>query len=189
MCLNLTYHFTFREETGIDFISVANYTLTFSGFYEREDDLKGLRESWDKLQASGRPINKETVKELAVNHKVLCGKWMFWAQSGGKIDHFWTLVARNIIERGLCASAKVSTSVKENASHVVCIYNSDWTNTEQVLQAEKAIRGIGLRCKLLYKPDVYTHLGIYKKNPWGIRPTIWNSVYDIVKRVSVVENL
>lgn len=48
-------------------------------------DVVGLQESWDRLLASGRPVAFQTVKELALNHGVLSGKWLMHLDSGFKV--------------------------------------------------------------------------------------------------------
>lgn len=130
----------------------------------------------------------DNIKELALNHNVKSGKWLLFVESGGKVDHLWSVIASAIINNSLpCNSAKVS-SYKEGTNHVLCIYNNDFTNYEQVMNSEQAIRQMGIKSKLLYKPDVYTHLGVYSGNPWNLVPNILISNYDIVRRTSVIEN-
>lgn len=150
-----------------------------------EPDLDGLFESWETFLATGRPVTYEHIKELALNHNVKSGKWLFFAESGGKIDHLWSIVSTAIVQNSLpCNSAKVSSYDGKN--HVVCIYNSDFSNQEQVMCSEQAIRSMGIKSKLLYKPDVYSYLGVYSRNPWNIKPNILISNFDILKGASVV---
>lgn len=151
-----------------------------------ECDLDGLEESWDTFLATGQPVTYEHIKELALNHNVKTGKWLFFAESGGKIDHLWSIVSTAIVQNSLpCISAKVS-SYDGRENHVVCIYNSDFSNQEQVMSSEQAIRSMGIKSKLLYKPDVYSYLGVYSGNPWKIKPNILVSNFDILKGASVV---
>jgi len=152
-------------------------------------DVDGLMESWEAFLSSGRPVNYTNLKELACNHQVLSGKWLFFSDSGGKVDHLWSVVAKNIVNDGKslpCFTAKVS-AYEETNRHVVCIYNPDFTNREQLLQAEQAIRNMGLKCELMYKPDVYTYLGVYRNNPWRLSPIIMKSVFDIKTGKSVID--
>lgn len=157
---------------------------------EALDDRNALYYSWEAFLKTGNPVTYEVIKELALNHNVTSGKWLFFAQSGGKIDHLWSVVASAIVNNDLpCTSAKVSTyNGTEDSNHVVCIYNDNFTDYDQVMRSEEAIRKIGIKAKLLYKPNVYTLLGVYSGNHWDLTPNILVSNFDIVKRVSVVEN-
>lgn len=138
--------------------------------------------------SSGRPVNFQTISELALNHNVKSGKWLFFADSGGKVDHLWTIVARAIINNTLpCNSAKVST-YNNSERHVICIYNNDFNDKEQVLSAENAIRNMGIKSKMSYKPDVYTCLNIYRRNKWGLPAIIMHSNYDLLRGSSVIES-
>ena len=68
------------------------------------------------------------------------------------------------------------------------MYVSDYTDKDQVMELEAAIRSIGIKASLSFKPDAYTYLGIYRQNPYGLRPTIYQSNYHILEgrsRVSV----
>ena len=40
---------------------------------------------------------------------------------------------------------------------------------------ENLLRSSGVQGELLYKPDIFSTLGIYKNNVWGFRPTIYSS--------------
>ena len=122
-------------------------------------------------------------------HHVLTGKWLFHVSTGLKADHIWSLVARATAKGSLGTSAKVSAFEGDSHTHVVCIYNEDYTKTEQVLELENKIRAIGIKCQLLYKPDVFTYLGIYRKNTWNIRPSIHESVFDLGANCSKVSSV
>ena len=45
----------------------------------------------------------------------------------------------------------------------------------KVMKAESQLRDAGLLGDLNYKPDIFTHLGIYRNNIWGFRPSIYTS--------------
>ena len=164
----------------------------------REDlDIRvaGMVDAWeryDKATGGGHP---ETVKELAKNFRVTSGKWLLFVSTGGKADHIWNIVANGIINGKLtCESAKISTADLstcgfDNETHAICMYNSDFTDMDQVMAAETSIRNLGIKCHMQYKPDAYTYLGIYSKNKWGIRPFIMTSDYDITKGASVIKEV
>lgn len=156
--------------------------------------MEGLLASWEQLQTSGRPINTETVWQLAQMHGVTTGKWMFWASVGAKADILWSKVATGVVTRSIPAfTAKISSypppGSSDSSNHVCCIYNKNFLDKEEVFMSEQGLRAIGLKCKLVYKPDVYTHLNIYRQNPWGMRPTIYSSTYNIMTRQSTIEEI
>ncbi len=150
----------------------------------QEHDVVGLQSSWEELQASGRPINLQTITELAHMHNVLTGKWLFHTSTGLKVNHMWSLIAAAVVQGNMGVSAKVSPYDPQDqqgkwGAHVCCIYNSDFTKVEEVLSLENKIRVLGIKCHLHYKPDVFSYLGIYRNNKWGLRPSIHESVFDL----------
>lgn len=153
------------------------------------DQLLGL---WDAIQNSNRPINVDTISDLARMCKVTYGKWLFYVDSGGKGDHLWSIVAKAII-KGLIPSdsAKVSPiddlDEDEGNKHVICVYNPNYLDKDEVFGCEEGLRKIGIKCPLMYKPDVYTYLGVYRDNPWDLRPSIYRSVYDILLGQSIID--
>ncbi|KAJ8405403.1 hypothetical protein AAFF_G00318760 [Aldrovandia affinis] len=142
-------------------------------------DVAGLQEGWEKLLPSGRPISFQTVKELALNHGVLTGKWLMHLDTGFKVDHAWESIARAVLD-GKIAQAKVSPRCpKPDNKHVICVYNQAFTDEDQVMRLDAVIRAAGVKCPLSYKPDVYTYLGIYRNNRWKLCPTIYESKFDL----------
>ncbi|XP_030636530.1 UPF0696 protein C11orf68 homolog [Chanos chanos] len=153
-------------------------------------DVMGLQENWERLLASGRPVTFQTVKELALNHNVLSGKWLMHLDTGFKVDHAWECIARAVVD-GKISSAKVSPhNPRSDARHVICVYNTDFTDEGQVMRLDAVIRATGVKCPLFYKPDVYTYLGIYRSNRWKLCPTIYESRFDLecVPRRSHITN-
>ncbi|KAG9259908.1 UPF0696 protein C11orf68 homolog [Astyanax mexicanus] len=142
-------------------------------------DVTGLQESWEKLLASGRQVTFQTIKELALNHNVLTGKWLIHMDTGFKVDRAWECIAKAVLD-GKISSAKVSPrDANSEAKHVICAYNNNFADEEQVMQLDAAIRAAGVKCSLSYKPDVYTYLGIYRNNKWKLCPTIYESKFDL----------
>lgn len=154
-----------------------------------DGDVDGLQDSWDELLASGRAVTHQTVKELALNHGVLSGKWLMMLDTGFKVDHAWECVARATAD-GRIKTCKVSPYDPGNGKHVICVYNENFTEEDQVVRLDAAIRATGVKCSLSYKPDVYTYLGIYRNNRWKLSPTIYESKFDLecVPRRSLVTN-
>lgn len=142
-------------------------------------DVTGLQESWELLLSSGRPVTFNTIKELALNHNVLSGKWLMHLDTGFKVDYAWECIARAVLN-GKISSAKVSPRAPgPDTNHVICVYNDNFTEEEQVMQLDAAIRAAGVKCLLSYKPDVYTYLGVYRNNRWKLCPTIYESKFDL----------
>ncbi|KAM3857839.1 UPF0696 protein C11orf68 homolog [Diretmus argenteus] len=144
-------------------------------------DVTGLQESWEELSASGRPVTFNTVKELALNHGVLTGKWLLHLDSGFKLDHAWACVARAVVD-GKISMVKVSTydpTTGGDGKQVICAYNDNFTDENAVMQLDAAIRTTGVKTALTYKPDVYSYLGIYRNNRWKLCPTIYESKFNL----------
>ena len=96
------------------------------------------------------------------------------------MDHLWSVIAKGVVSSQLGCSSKVSPFNPEEPKHVVLIYNNDFTNEAEVMELENSIRNLGIKAQLSYKPDAYTYIGVYKNNQWGLRPTIYRSVFDIL---------
>ncbi|KAM7377605.1 hypothetical protein PAMA_014082 [Pampus argenteus] len=141
-------------------------------------DVTGLQEDWEKLLASGRPVSFQTVKELALNHGVLTGKWLMHLDSGFKLDNAWECVARAALD-GKVSSVKVSPYDPKSPKQVICAYNQNFTDESEVIRLDSVIRATGVKCPLAYKPDVYTYLGIYRSNRWKLCPTIYESKFNL----------
>ena len=131
-------------------------------------DLKGLSASFQSLALSGT-VTPESLDQISKAHNVITGKWMIFEESD-KIDMLWgNLIYHLCVERQK-GSAKVSTW-KKGERHVICVYADDYTDLEEVNGLRIALKAIGVKKQIGFKPDAYTHLGIYKENAWNIRPS------------------
>ncbi|KAL9952493.1 hypothetical protein ACROYT_G039759 [Oculina patagonica] len=137
-----------------------------------EDSL--LREWEETSKSNPKKITADFVRDLAVKYAYKSGKWCIYSTSA-RIDAIWTSVAKAVVSGTLGFAAKVSTRDPEKKTHVICVYTEDFTNEEQVRAVEKGLREVGITTAMSYKPDVYTTLGIYRKNPWGLREKIYTS--------------
>lgn len=148
---------------------------------------------WDEVERSNRPINVDLIADLARMCQITTGKWLFHVDTGPKADHLWSLIATAIVKGVIPSkSAKVSPvndlpGGYDQMHHVVCIYNNNYLHQEQVLMCESGIRSVGIKCPLYYKPDIFTYLGIYRDNSWGLKPTIYRSEYNVLTGQSVVD--
>ncbi|XP_051566218.1 UPF0696 protein C11orf68 homolog [Myxocyprinus asiaticus] len=146
---------------------------------DESGDVKGLQDSWETLLDSGRSVTFHTIKELALNHNVLDGKWLMHLDTGFKVDRAWECIAKATLD-GKISSAKVSPrNPKSDTKHVICVYNPNFTDEEEVIRLDSEIRASGVKCVLHYKPDVYSYLGIYRNNRWKLCPTIYESMFDL----------
>lgn len=174
----------FRSD-GIGWISVLG--PHFQDNRHDDEDRLGLQEAWEAMQESGRPINLNTVLDLARAYRCLSGKWLIHMETGFKVDHAWAKVARGIVTGDFGMSAKVSPSDNANGvwkRHVICVYNSDFNDQEAVFNLEDGLRKAGIKCGMTYKPDAFTYMGIYRSNKWQIRPAIYASDYDLNLQMS-----
>lgn len=70
-----------------------------------------------------------------------------------------------------------SRGQSREGQHVICVYVSNYLDLEDVDELRRLLREEGgVRWKIGFKPDVYTYLGIYAGNPWGIRPSRYHDV-------------
>lgn len=143
------------------------------------EDVTSLLESWECLLASGRTVSFQSVKELALNHNVPSGKWLMYLDSGFKVDHAWECVARATLEGKIYCVKVTPNDPTSGSKHVICVYNQNFTDENQVVRLDAVIRAAGVKCPLSYKPDVYSYLGIYRKNRWNMCPTIYESKFHL----------
>jgi hypothetical protein len=98
----------------------------------------------------------------------------------GSIDKIWEKLAIAMFSGGLGPTVymvKVSPACEDGRNeHVICIYNPNYQDVAQVMRVENLLRSAGLRTDLLYKPDIFSALGIYRNNKWGFRATIYTSM-------------
>ena len=131
-------------------------------------NLVGLKADFEALVAANN-VSIDTIDQISKANNTLCGKWMVFQESG-KIDMLWGKILYHICVERQKGSAKVSTW-KEGEKHVICVYVDDYTDSEEVSSLRKALRTLGVKWKIGFKTDAYTHLNIYKENPWKLRPS------------------
>ena len=161
-----------------------------SKYYQICFRILDAREYWKYMPNK----NQNSLVGVARRFKVTLGKWMVQVPSE-KVDEVWGLIATAIFNEDFGSavlSAKVSPKGDENGvedpnMHVICVYTSDFTNMEEVVKVENVLRNLGIRRDLNYKPDLYTSLGIYRGNPYKIRPSVYSSKMSF--QASIVKNL
>ena len=105
--------------------------------------------------------------------RCLVGKWLLFA-SKKEIDALWGTVARAVYENRLDCSAKVAGK-ESTRSHVICVYNEDFTDIQAVKRVLRGLRDLGISWPVQYKPDLFTRLGVYSGNKWGLNPILYRS--------------
>merc|ERR1719186_2490665 len=113
------------------------------------------------------------------------------------IDQVWSKLATTLMCGGLGPSVymvKVSPvqdiqPEQARGEHVICVYNTNYKDTEQVMRVENLMRSAGVTTILTYKPDIFSALGIYRNNKWGLRPTIYSSRVLLMEGKSRVETV
>lgn len=88
------------------------------------------------------------------------------------VDYVWRRIACATVSGYLGTSAKVSpmdpSTGDREPTHLVCVYVDDFTNARDVRRVHSFLRCMGFTQRLDFKADVYTHVGIYRGNVYGI---------------------
>ncbi|XP_045625560.2 UPF0696 protein C11orf68 homolog [Procambarus clarkii] len=170
-----------NRDDGVSWICVQGSNVDLS----QVPDVK-LLEAWRNIETSGEPINLQVIYDLARTFQDTSGKWLLHVDTGIKVDRIWKNIASGIVEGKLPAnSAKVSSYA--GVQHAVCIYNNNFTDEQEVCHLERGIRNIGIKSQLSYKPEIFTHIGLYRHNNWNIRPTIYKSDYELTTKQSIIK--
>jgi len=185
-----------KSASGIGWISVSLPFGRGKGYkVEREDMVEEARAEWEACPSK----TNAAINSLAKRMEITSGKWLVHVQPE-EVDATWNKIAHSVVARKFgptVLSAKVSPSPEEldvrvingPPKHVICIYNKDYTDIKQVLTVEKEIRRLGIAERISYKPDIYSLLGIYRNNKYGLRPTIYTSSYNKMNRETVFQSL
>lgn len=131
-------------------------------------DLAGIDRSWNLICANRQPTVKD-MDDLAKRFQVLEGKWMVFAHTRN-INFWWSRIATATHAGTLGISAKVSPR-DGSGSHVICVYTRDYTDETDVYKVRQGLYRLGMTEQIGYKPDIYTHCGVYEGNSWHISPT------------------
>ncbi|XP_047679399.1 UPF0696 protein C11orf68 homolog isoform X2 [Prionailurus viverrinus] len=87
------------------------------GYVPNSGDVQGLQAAWEVLQTSGRPVTPSTLRQLAITHRVLSGKWLIHLAPGFKLDHAWAGIARAVVEGRLqvAKNCRLGTDFREES--------------------------------------------------------------------------
>jgi hypothetical protein len=154
------------SRTPIDYC--AWIAVDRGGHQRHIPNIKGLNSSFESLIASEN-VTVPEIDRIALENGVLSGKWMIYSDTR-RIDELWGKVVRLLCLELKKGSIKVSPNQEED-SHVICVYVDDYSNASELDATRKALRAAGIFWRIGFKPDAYTHLGIYASNEWNIRPS------------------
>jgi hypothetical protein len=132
-----------------------------------EAQIVRMRSAW----ASAPRKTGAVALEIARAHSCKGGKWLIYVPTAA-VDDVWARVARSLMCGELGRAAKVGRMGDAGESHVICVYAPDFDDRAELDRLRGALRTLGFNKPLSFKPDVFTYLDIYAKNPWGIQPTI-----------------
>jgi len=129
-----------------------------------------LKADWDRLVQTGR-VTIESVAALAKKHLCMAGKWLFFCHAGN-VDARWHSIAKAVAEGSLGPKARVSPVRPNSPSAVIEVYTKDCGDQADALRVRRGLRELGEAESITYKPEVFSLLGIYRGNPYGLRPSI-----------------
>ncbi|KAG5722215.1 UPF0696 like protein [Termitomyces sp. T112] len=144
----------------------------------KKTGVKSKKEVREQVQAEAT----EKLKEIAIKHGYVSGKWLIFA-SADKVDTIWSNLAKSLVSGPLASTfaylAKVATSPESrespNYQHLICVYIPDVYDKVRVTEVMKILlrnHGIGLSG---VKSDLYTALGIDSKHASGLPSTTWKN--------------
>jgi len=176
---------TVTRSSGVGWIAVK--------FKDKGKKVLEAKAAWDSYEGEK---TMEVVNNLADEFNVKGGKWLCHLPTS-MIDQVWSKLATTLMCGGLGPSVymvKVSPvqdvqPEQSRGEHVICVYNMDYKDTEQVMRVENLMRSAGVTTILTYKPDIFSALGIYRNNKWGFRPTIYSSRVMLMEGKSRVETV
>ncbi|KZT01459.1 uncharacterized protein LAESUDRAFT_477749 [Laetiporus sulphureus 93-53] len=146
----------------------------------RANKKKGTK-SKKELREAVQSEAAEKLKDIAVRHGYVHGKWLIFAPSD-KVDLVWSTIAKSLVSGFLASTradvAKVATSPQDetpNYSHVLCLYVPNVYDKQEVTEIMKILlRQHGMNL-MGVKADLYTSIGLDSKHPSGIPSTVWKN--------------
>ncbi|PSC72067.1 tyrosyl-DNA phosphodiesterase 1 [Micractinium conductrix] len=132
------------------------------------EDRKAARHEWELERKFGRQC-AEKAKIIGLRVGVLCGKWVLYA-SEEHAPAVWRAIAQLVHDNGLpgVPLAKVSVGALARSMRVICVYTCNFANREEAMAVAQrlapVLKGVmpgRKECKLSYKPEICTLLGLY----------------------------
>ncbi|CAD6516455.1 putative phosphothreonine lyase domain-containing protein [Paraburkholderia metrosideri] len=99
----------------------------------------------------------------------MAGKWCIFVPRAG-VDAAWEKIV-SALDRNQLWCAKVSTALRvlSRDNHVICVYTTDWTDTQDLMRARDVLRALGYVDELGYKRDIDTLRRLYGPDEWYLR--------------------
>jgi len=165
------------KSAGYD-ASHDNDTFSSAAYEPALEEITKVIASGKKVSATMKTRCIAAITEIAKAQKCTVGKWMVFIKPHDA-DQQWEKIARATAEGTLGCSAKINPTKDIVQDALCCIYTKNLDDKQDVQRVLVALQGMGFAVKSGYKPDVFTHLGIYAKNEWRLPPTLY-SVKDIM---------
>ncbi|KAK9804234.1 hypothetical protein WJX72_002677 [[Myrmecia] bisecta] len=121
-------------------------------------DFAALEELKGRIDA-GDFFTIQQLQDQAREIKLISGKWIITTLTAF-VDDIWSKVAQAVMGGKLDGAAKVSQAATGAGTHSICVYTVDYTNKQEILRLQKALKQLGVVVKLHYEPDLYTILNI-----------------------------
>ncbi|KAJ7582582.1 translation initiation factor eIF 4e-like domain-containing protein [Mycena floridula] len=132
-----------------------------------EAQIASLHASAAKIIAANE-VTVESLDQIAAANGVTAGRWLIFS-SREEIDELWYRILCLVCLKRQKGLVRVSPQ-KVADHHVVYVYAEDFTDMQELISLREDLRSIGISWKIGFKLDAYTHLGIYGRNDWNIRP-------------------
>ncbi|KIV81939.1 hypothetical protein PV11_04086 [Exophiala sideris] len=147
---------------------------------------------------------ESSIRELARQKNVTCGKWMLFPEASD-VDWVWAIVAKGVWEGKLGISAKVATATdagpttdegderaRGREQRLICVYTYDFSDKDDVKRVLLGLKQLGLLDNdsfgdgsrsnngnagkvIYYKCDAYTYLDISSNNEYKLKASMYNS--------------
>ena len=130
---------------------------------EKQDKIQRINTSGDRITV---PLTERAIDSIAQEVNCKVGKWLLFFPEK-EVDSVWKKIATAVLrgELGSCAHAKVATALQKKENYLICVYTPNYLDGADVMVVRKKLREMGFTQTLYYKPDIYTYLGIFTKNP------------------------
>jgi len=159
----------------------------------------GLIEEAQRLEAS-RVLSHDSVVALAKKWRCLSGKWLLFVPEW-RVDDLFAVVARRLREGSMACCTDVIVSPPGSYGtdahrFMLSAHCPDFTDRHHTVATGKSLRAAareglrapagtwgelcddpfaapGKKVSLVFKPDIFSHLGIHRNNPYHIKTSLY----------------
>lgn len=166
-------------------IHLHNEAPTSPGFGRLADNFHpapyqpALQQARGERQPALQRACVERLLAIARDQRVTVGKWMVFLPQQ-VVDAAWADIAHATATGELGCSAKVAPIDVTTKSALCCVYVRDFDHRAELkrvlLKLQELMAKHEVKVTAGFKPDVYTHLGVYYKADikWGLSPTLYS---------------